>query len=408
MGVVRQSVIILYPMGNCTPSFLLKAGLAMGIGIFLQFPALAQCTNNLATRSYDTALTSNGFGIYTMSVPQFSPDSGLLVSVKLSATTTSQYGFTLKNADTANAIYALTLGQEDQFSGTALGSPFTNVISQFINTYPLNPGQQVVTPPFQFLNGHVSSDSITTNTAPFLGTGNVNLSYMSFTYTSLTTANNSTYYYYTNTTANDLHFTVQYLYCRADIALAATLTRFSVVLTGPHTTQLSWAAVNETAGRSYDVQRSSDDRDFITISSMPAQGVGSGAGYNYADTLPGNDIGNWYYRLQIHEQNGLSWSPVKEVTVRAPVSTQSAPAFNAYPNPATDHITVSTGGEVDDWEADMFTANGELLQRTRFIQSAILAISFRMHLAPGAYFLRLLSLHTAKNHTLPIIVTTGK
>jgi hypothetical protein len=394
-------------MGNCTPSFLLKVGLAMGVGIILQFPALAQCTNNFATKSYDTALSSNGFGIYAMSVPKFSPDSGLLVSVKLSATTTSQYGFTLKNADTANTTYSLTLGQDDQFSGAALGSPFTSVMSQFINNYPLAPGQQVVTPPFQFLNGHVSSDSITGNTAPFLGTGNVSLSYMSFTFTSLTTASNSTYYYYSNTIANNLHFTVQYLYCTADITLPATLTRFSAALTSPHTTQLSWAAVNETAGRSYDVQRSDNDRDFITVSTIPAQGNESGADYSYADTLPGNGIGNWYYRLQIHDQGGPTWSPVKEVTVLAPVFTQLAPSFNAYPNPATDHTTVTTGGVVDDWQADVLSANGELVQRTTFLRSAVLALSFRTHLAPGTYFIRLLNLHTAKNYTLPIIITTG-
>jgi hypothetical protein len=393
-------------MGNCTPSFLLKVGLAIGIGVILRSPAFGQCTNNLATRSYDTALSSNGFGIYAMNIPQFSPDSGLLVSVKLSATTTSQYGFTLRNADTANATYSLTLGQEDQFSGAALSSPFTNVMSQLINNYPLTPGQQVITSPFAFLNGHVSSDSITGNTAPFLGTGNVNLSYMSFTYTSLTTVNNSTYFY-SNNIANNLHFTVQYLYCQADIALPAELTRFSAVLTGPHTTKLYWAAVNETTGRSYDIQRSSDGRDFATIASIPAQGDESGADYTYADTLPGNGIGNWYYRLQIHDRSQLSWSPIKEITVSTPAFTQSTPSLSIYPNPAADHTTVNTGGVIDDWQVDVLSAKGELIQRTTFLQSAVLAISFRTHLAPGTYFIHVLSLHTSKNYTLPILLTIG-
>jgi hypothetical protein len=380
-------------MGNCTPSFLLKVGLAIGIGIVLQFPAFAQCTNSLVTRSYDTALTSNGFGIYAMSIPQFSPDSGLLVSVKLSATTTSQYGFTLRNADAANATFSLTLGQEDQFSGAALGSPFTNVMSQFINNYPLTPGQQVITPPFTFLNGYVSSDSITGNTAPFLGTGQVNLSYMSFTYTSLTTANNATYFY-SNNIANNLHFSVQYLYCAADIALPAALTRFSVLLTSPHTTQLYWAAVNETTDRSYDIQRSSDDQAFATIASIPARGDLSGADYGYSDTLPGNGKGNWYYRLRIHDQGQLSWF------------TQSAPSVSVYPNPATDHVTVTTGGAIDDWQADVLSSSGDLLQRAVVLQSAVLTISFRTHLAQGTYFIRLRSLHSAKSYNLPVIIAT--
>ena len=396
----------MYPMGNCTPSSLLKVGLAMGIGIILRFPALGQCTNSLATRSYDTALTSNGFGVYAMSIPQFSPDSGQLLSVKLSAITTSQYGFTLRNADTANATYSLTLGQEDEFSGSALGSPFVNVMSQFINNYALTPGQQVLTPPFPFLNGHISSDSITGNTAPFLGTGHVNLSYMSFTYTSLTTANTSTYYY-SNNVADNLHFNVQYLYCQANVVLSARLTRFSAILTSPHTTQLSWAAVNETTDRSYDIQRSGDDREFTTIASIPAQGDEAGADYNFTDTLPANDIGNWYYRLRVNDQGQPSWSPVKEITVSAPAFTQSAPSLNIYPNPAIDHVTVNTGGVADDWQVDILSANGDLMQRTTFLQSAVLTIPFRTHLASGTYFLRLLSLHTAKNYTMPFIITTG-
>ena len=396
----------MYPMGNYTPSSLLKVGLAMGIGMILRFPVLAQCTNSLATQSYDTALASNGFGLFAMSIPQFSPDSGQLLSVKLSAITSSQYGFTLRNVDTANASFSLTLGQEDEFSGSALGSPFVNVMSQFINNYALTPAQQVLTPPFPFLNGHISSDSITGNTAPFLGTGHVNLSYMSFTYTSLTTANNATYYY-SNNIADNLHFNVQYLYCQANVVLSAKLTRFSAILTTPHTTQLSWAAVNETAGRSYDIQRSGNDHEFTTVASIPAQGDETGADYNFTDTLPANDIGNWYYRLQIHDQGQLSWSPVKEVTVSAPVFTQSAPSLNIYPNPATDHITVTTGGVADDWQLDILSANGDLIQRTTFLQSAVLTIPFRTHLASGTYFVRLLSLHTTKNYTMPFIITTG-
>src|ERR1700744_2607403 len=112
-------------MGNCTPSFLRKAGLPLVLGMIMQFSIYAQCSNNLSTRSYDTTLNSNGFGIYALQFPQFSPDSGLLVSVKLSTTVSSQYGFTLKNADTGNANYSLSLGQEEMISGLALGSPAT-------------------------------------------------------------------------------------------------------------------------------------------------------------------------------------------------------------------------------------------------------------------------------------------
>src|ERR1700743_1430661 len=142
-------------MGNCS-SFLLKVGLALCIGMIFHQSIQAQCSNGLSTHSYDTSLTSTGFGMFSISVPQWSPDSGTLVSVKISATVNSQYGFTLTNADTNPATYKLTLGQDDQITGTGLSSPFSNVMSKQVNTYPLTAGQAVTESPFAFLSNHVS------------------------------------------------------------------------------------------------------------------------------------------------------------------------------------------------------------------------------------------------------------
>ncbi len=124
-------------------SFLGKAGLAMCIGVILYCGTQAQCVNNLATTTYDTALSSNGFGNYNLRFPQFNPDSGTLVSVRLIATVNSMYGFTLRNADSLNTTYALTVGQQDQITSATIPAPYSNITSQSMGTYPLNPGQSV-------------------------------------------------------------------------------------------------------------------------------------------------------------------------------------------------------------------------------------------------------------------------
>ena len=135
--------------------------------------------------------------------------------MKLAAKVSSQYGYTLRNADVQPASYALTLGQWDQFTSSALSSPYSNMMSQYIDSFSLTPGQSVSNGPFTFLNNHISSDSITGNVEPFLGPGNVNLSYMSFTFTDLNSYNNATYYYSANIN-NTMHFTVSYLYCQGN------------------------------------------------------------------------------------------------------------------------------------------------------------------------------------------------
>src|ERR1700753_2666134 len=189
-------------MRNKDFSFLLKVGLALCLGMILRFSAFAQCENGYSTHTFDTALTSNGFGMYTLTVPQWHPDSGTLLSVKVSTAVTSQYEFTLRNADNQSATYNLTIGQEDIISGAALSSPVTSITNQYTNNYPLSPGQSITDGPFPLMNNHITSDSITDNIVPFLGAGNVTLSYMSFTYTGLNAVNSATYYYSSNINNN--------------------------------------------------------------------------------------------------------------------------------------------------------------------------------------------------------------
>jgi len=396
-------------MRNCGLSILLKVGLALCVGMMLNQSVSAQCSNGLSTHTYDTTLTSNGFGLYSVTVPQWSPDSGTLVSVKISTTVSSQYGFTLRNADNNTATYNLTLGQEDQISGSALSSPFSSSTSQFVSSYPLTSGQSVTQAPFSFLDNRASSDSITGNIAPFLGMGQLTFNYMSFTFTNLTTVNNATYYYSANIN-NSMHFTVQYFYCTAanggNMVLAANLTRFSAQLTAPHTTQISWAAVNETANRTYDIQRSTDSKNFQTIAFLPAQGNESGADYSYSDNLPDSITGNVYYRLQIHDQGNLNWSPVQMVNVAASTTT-AAGSLRVFPNPASTYVNIATGGDADDWQVEIYAANGNLVQRLSVTNSNKIYIPFNSRLSAGTYFVKLLGLHGQRSLTTSFVVISG-
>ncbi len=393
-------------MGNYY-SVLLKVGLALCVGMIFHQTVKAQCSSGFSTRTYDTALTSNGFGTYTINAPQFSPDSGTLVSVKVSAIVSSQYGFTLKNASGTDASYSLTLGQDDQITGNSLSSPYSNVMSQLINSYALTPGQAVTESPFVFLNNHVSSDSITSNVAPFLGYGTIPLSYLSFTYTDLSTANNATYYYSANI-SNTITFSVQYLYCTAGNAvLATTLTNFTAALTAPHTAGLAWSAANENVGRIYDVQRSTDGKNFTTLDSVMAQGNAAGADYSYTDDLADSLAGDVEYRLQIHDGASVSYSAIQQIDIPAsPTSTSQG--FRIYPNPATNYINIATGQDANDWQVDIFAANGNLVQRSTMLQSTVLYIPFTTKLSAGTYFVRLTGLHGRQSLSTSFVIISGQ
>lgn len=381
-------------------SFGKKVGLALCIGMIFHSLCSAQCTNNLAAKTYDTALNNNGFASYSLNFPQWNPDSGLLVSVRISTSVSAQYGFTLRNVDAQPATYMLSIGQEDQISGS-YGVPYMNLTPQNVGTYSLQPGQSQITPPFTFLANHVSSDSIFSNVAPFLGNGQMNINYLSFTYTNLVAYNNASYYY-GNTVSTSALFSVQYLYCKSGGVLAENLTQWSAILSGPLAVQLDWSAVNETAGRQYDLQRSSDGRTFTTVTTLPATAGGGAANYNYTDHLPVGSRGDWYYRLQVRDEGKFSWSAVRKVTIDAVEK-----AVRIYPNPATDYINLSTGTAGSDWQVDILSANGSLVQRETYLQSNLLHVSFRNRLSAGTYFVRLTDLHGQKPQTASFIVKSA-
>jgi hypothetical protein len=378
-----------------------KVGLALCLGIILHTACLGQCANNLSTRTFDTTLTSNGFQMYSLSFPQWSPDSGILVSVKLSAQVSSMYGFTLTNegAGSATYPYSLTIGQEDVISGSALSSPYTGLTYQDVGSWSLLPEQSVTYAPFVFLNNHITSDSITSNTTPFLGTGQVSLNYMSFTYTDLTAENNSTYEYSDNIT-NSMKFSLQYLVCPSGV-LATNLTTWSAELISPGTVRLSWTDANEVPGRQYQLQRSTDGMNFTTIATIPAEPDTQLPQYGYTDHLPDGYTGTIYYRLQVDDGGHLSWSTVRTLTISSPDHV-----LRIYPNPAVNNICLTTGQTASDWQVEIFAAGGNLVQKQTCFQSSVLHIQLNVNMSQGIYFVRVTDLRGQQSYTASFLRQT--
>jgi hypothetical protein len=393
MGVNRNIQYPNGPMKVYDPSFWKKVCLTLCIGMILHFSSLAQCANNMATRSYDTVLTGIGYGSFSIRFPKWNPDSGLLASVKISARVSVQYGFTLKNADIISSVYSLWVGREDQFSSPSMNSDYDNTTEQKIGVFPLDPGNSIVKAPFTFLDNYVNTDSIT-GTAPFLGTDSVSFTYSPITYTTLHTNNNSSYSY--SAAARDtVHFSLTYLYCKGGgVVLAANLTRFEAGLQGPATVHLDWSSVNEVEGRQYAVQRSQDGQHFTTVAFLPAVNFSGGtdAGgsassgavdYNYDDHLPAGATGKWYYRLQLTDPGSSVYSVIKEVTI------SGGGGLSVYPNPAVDFVDlVFDQGSGAGWQVEILAADGSRIQSGNYTQSNNIHIDFLNRFPAGVYFIQ--------------------
>lgn len=354
-------------------------GLLLSAGLLLHGRASAQCAaNNLSTRTYDTVLTGPGYGTYNLSFPKWNLDSGLLVSVKINALVNVAYGFSLKNVDVLSGSYTIWVGREDQITSTSLPATYDNITERKIGVYALNPGDQVAVPPFPFLSNYNNTDSFSSNTAPFLGAGRVNFTYAPVTYTNIHTTNNASYSY--RASASEVtRFSLTYTYCNAGVILNNGITAFTAVLKDPATVRLDWRVTGEEKDRVYEIQRSENGSDFITV------GVVQASGDSYIDHPAGGK--KYYYRLRIVAPGGISYSPVKEVTI----GQDSLGKLTIYPNPAISHINLVLPGNPSrpgDWRVDILTADGRLVQRAEFFHTNTFFINFRQHLSPGIYFIR--------------------
>jgi hypothetical protein len=390
-----EGCIIQYPlraMKNYFNSYPGKVMLILCMGVLLRREGAAQCVNNLGTRAYDTALTGIGYGYYTIRVPQWSPDSGQLVSVKVSVLVSVQYGYTLKNVDVNPSIYTLSVGREDYISSPAMLHPYDNDMEQKIGVVPLAAGASMTQGLFPFMNDYVNSDSITDNVTPFLGTDSISFTYSPITWSDLHTNNNSSYAYHA-TVQDAMKFSVSYLYCKSGIILATDLTRFTAVLSAPATVQLSWSSAAEADGRRYAVQRSQDGQHFTTVGTLSATGSAGalqgnrGVGdYRYTDYLPAAVGDNWYYRLRIDDPGGLRYSEVRVVT-----RGDGTDRVRLYPNPAADFINVVTGSGMGG-QIEILGADGSLVQRSVYWQSGVIRVDFQRRLSAGTYFVRIADL----------------
>jgi hypothetical protein len=366
--------------------------LVIGLAVGLHVAAKAQCNaTTLSTTTYDTALTSNGFATYSLSFPQFNPDSGTLVAVRLNAMVNSQYGFTLRNADTVATTYSLTLGQQDLISGPQLSIPYSNVTTRSMGSYPLNSNQSVTKTPFNLLTNYVASDTVTA-ISPFMGGGQVSLNYQSFTFSNLSAVNNAAYYYSAGINTN-VTFSVQYQFCRGGVVLATDLTAWTASLAGSNSVQLNWVAANEVAGRQYVIQRSSDNLTYNDIATLDATVDAGSATYSYPDELPASADSSWNYRLQIHDASGaVTYSPIRNVTLAAPGT-----GLQVYPNPATNFINlVPDQQDAGDWQVDILSVNGGLIERDVYMQTRKIQVNFRSKLAAGTYLVRATDLRGQK------------
>jgi predicted RecA/RadA family phage recombinase len=122
---------------------------------------------------------------------------------------------------------------------------------------------------------------------------------------------------------------------------------------------LEWKTASEVNTSHFEVESSSDGRNFRAIGRVEAQGNGNGRTYGFrAAQVPGRS----YYRLKMADLDGkFTYSPVKNLTMGCAGQTR----LSIYPNPLTQGASLSfrlSTGYRGNAKAELVTTEGRLIR----------------------------------------------
>ena len=168
------------------------------------------------------------------------------------------------------------------------------------------------------------------------------------------------------------------------ITLPVVLSSFTATKVN-NTALIKWTTSSEINSKNFEVQRSIDGRNFVTVGTVAAKGFASN--YSFVDEKP--FVGTNYYRLKEVDVNGkFDLSAVRTLNFKPENLNVSI-----YPNPVTDILNVRlTNGEAK--QIRIINTLGKVLYSTEVISLNGVTQIPVSNLSKGTYFVEII---TAEN-----------
>lgn len=161
------------------------------------------------------------------------------------------------------------------------------------------------------------------------------------------------------------------------LPLPVTLISFSATLT-EGASQLAWQTTEEINASHFEVQRSSNAKQWQRIGEVKTDGESNTLrSYDFIDIQPYQ--GDNYYRLKMVDQDGsFTYSSIQHLVLGRPAGIATL-----YPNPSSDHIYIQTTGKVKT--IALTDLNGKTLYTGQYPAAGISLKSF----AVGLYVVKI-------------------
>jgi hypothetical protein len=159
--------------------------------------------------------------------------------------------------------------------------------------------------------------------------------------------------------------------------------------------KLEWSTSSEFDNAFFTIQRSKDIQGWENIQKIGSSGNSSVTEYYTAyDLTPYS--GTSYYRLMQTDIDGReTYSPIISINLESKTAE-----ISVYPNPSTDHITISLPA-AGNYKIALLNSNGQLMNKPVLItgSSTVLDVD---GLKAGIYYIHIS--HDGKNDTLKILI----
>ncbi len=169
----------------------------------------------------------------------------------------------------------------------------------------------------------------------------------------------------------------------ADGTLPVSLSSFNAALVNG-TSKLSWSTTSESNNSGFEIQRSVDGKDFVTLDFVPsnaAQGNSSAIiNYTYEDKTAVS--GTQYYRLKQLDLNGdFAYSEIKALNL-----SLNEAQVKIYPNPVGSVLILSVPAELTGSTYQVYGLSGKEILNGRVGGTTEISVA---DLAPATYFIKI-------------------
>lgn len=324
-----------------------------------------------------------------ISFPQFDPSVGILVCADVNAEITAITRIRIENDEMFAADYRISYSRTSTIEGPGLDPTLVSSYSKGYGPYSLEASDGVYFsgPDYYIsnwdtvLNKKKLSQTVNADVTPFMGSGSITYNYYLRTISRITGGGN---YLGGPLTRDIVTLSLTYNYC-PNMVLATGILNFSVQQKEEDKVRINWEVENETSGFVYEVEVSSDSRNFTAFARATAQ-PGEFSKYTVDYNLNNNPAATLYFRIKKTGLKVSSYSQIKSIRLE-----KDEPVMSVFPNPAIDKIMLRfPAGSPVDYQAEIFNSTGHIVKNVRIANTLNGLYTIGINDLPaGLYFITL-------------------